>query len=41
MTVIDLGKISREFNRVYFIETSKNNVCDFFVFKSICVYPVE
>jgi len=41
MIVIGLSKISGLFNRVYFIKTFKNNICDFFVFETICAYPVE
>jgi len=38
MTVIDLFKISGQFNRVYFIKAFKDNICDFFVFKPICAH---
>jgi len=41
MIVIDLSKMSGLFNRVYFIKTFKNNICRFFVFEPIRVYPVE
>ena len=41
MIVVELSKIFVLFNRVYFVKTLKNDIRNFFVFKSICVHLRE